>query len=197
MSKLRCFVQGNLRLSLLACTKKVYSQLKQQHWDRVAAAMMRSESSDEELESSIIPETPVCHSYKEEIFAQIQLAIPVCCTFVMRKSVDMISVMFVGHLGRHYLSAAGIASVTANVTGNSMVFGLAGALSTICSQAFGSKDMATFNAAPQKAVLILFTFICMPISLLWWYSAPVMIALGQVIIFPSCHYIKLSFLLTV
>ena len=150
--------------------------------------MMRSQSSDDELESSskgsITPAIPVCNSYKEEIIAQIQLAFPVCCTFVMRKSVDMISVMFVGHLGRHYLSAAGIASVTANVTGNSMVFGLAGALSTICSQSFGSKDMKTFNAAPQKAILILATFICMPISLLWWFSAPVMISLGQVILIP-------------
>ena len=157
--------------------------------------MMKSQSSDEELESSVqdglaesdslTPATPVSHSYKEEVLAQIQLAFPVCCTFVMRKSVDMISVMFVGHLGRHYLSAAGIASVTANVTGNSMVFGLAGALSTICSQSFGSKDMRTFNAAPQKAILILATFICMPISLLWWNSAPVMIALGQVTVISS------------
>ena len=74
------------------------------------------------------------HSYKAEVIAQIRLAAPVCCTFLMRKSVDIVSVMFVGRLGSHYLSAAGIAAVTSNVSGNSMIVGLAGALSTICSQ---------------------------------------------------------------
>jgi MatE len=122
----------------------------------------------------------VKHSYRAEIMAQIQLAFPVCCTFVLRKSVDIVSLIYVGHLKSNYLSAAGIAAVTSNVTGNSMVIGLAGALSTICSQAYGSKDFRTFSVAPQRAVLILGLFICTPISFLWWYSEPVMIALGQV-----------------
>ena len=122
------------------------------------------------------------HSYRAEVMAQIALAFPVCCTFVMRKSVDIVSVMFVGRLGPHYLSAAGIAAVTSNVSGNSMIVGLAGALSTICSQAYGSKDMVSFSLAPQRAVLILAVVVCAPISILWWYSAPVMVALGQVII---------------
>ena len=122
------------------------------------------------------------HSYRAEIMAQMSLAFPVCCTFVMRKSVDIVSVMFVGRLGPHYLSAAGIAAVTSNVSGNSMIVGLAGALSTICSQAYGSKDMVSFSLAPQRAVLILAVVVCAPISVLWWYSAPVMVALGQVII---------------
>lgn len=119
-------------------------------------------------------------SYRAEALAQVQLAFPVCCTFVLRKSVDIVSVMFVGHLGPHFLSAAGIAAVTSNVTGNSMVVGFAGALSTICSQAFGSKDMRTFGVAPQRAVLILGLFICLPISILWWYSESVMKSFGQV-----------------
>lgn len=132
-------------------------------------------------DTTLIDSGSVDHSYKAEVMAQISLAFPVCCTFLMRKSVDIVSVMFVGRLGSHYLSAAGIAAVTSNVSGNSMIVGLAGALSTICSQAYGSKDMITFSLAPQRAVLILAVVICIPISVLWWYSAPVMVALGQVI----------------
>ena len=125
-------------------------------------------------------ESEKVHTYQAEVLGQIKLAFPVCCTFVMRKSVDIVSVMFVGRLGSHYLSAAGIAAVTSNVSGNSMIVGLAGALSTICSQAFGSKDMISFNIAPQRAVLILLAVVCVPISVLWWFSSPVMVALGQV-----------------
>jgi hypothetical protein len=139
---------------------------------------------------------PVEHSYRAEVMAQIQLAFPVCCTFVLRKSVDIVSLIYVGHLKSNYLSAAGIAAVTSNVTGNSMVIGLAGALSTICSQAYGSKDFRTFSVAPQRAVLILGLFICTPISFLWWYSESVMIALGQVCRSLICLSVCLSVLLS-
>lgn len=145
---------------------------------KIALATVDSLGAEEEAVTIPVAK----HSYRAEILAQIQIAFPVCCTFVLRKSVDIVSLIYVGHLESNYLSAAGIAAVTSNVTGNSMVIGLAGALSTICSQSYGSKDFITFSVAPQRAVLILGLFICTPISFLWWYSEPVMIALGQV-----CH----------
>lgn len=115
----------------------------------------------------------------DEIKAHLAIAWPVCLSFFMRKSTDIISVIAIGHLGSHYLSAAGIASVTANVTGNSMIWGLAGAISTICSQAVGLKDYDTLAVTLQRAVLILLTCICLPVSILWIMSAPIMQSLGQ------------------
>ena len=108
-------------------------------------------------------------SWWSEVRAQLIMSGPVMLTFLTRKSVDVVSVVFVGHLGAEYLSAAGIASVTANVSGHSMVIGLAGALSTICSQAYGSKDFVTFSLAPQRAMLILALIVCFPVSVLWIY----------------------------
>ena len=108
-------------------------------------------------------------SWWSEVKAQLAMAGPVMLTFLTRKSVDVVSVVFVGHLGAEYLSAAGIASVTANVSGHSMVIGLAGALSTICSQAYGTKDFLTFSLAPQRAMLILALVVCLPVSILWLY----------------------------
>jgi multidrug resistance protein, MATE family len=116
----------------------------------------------------------------QEIKAHINIAWPVCLSFFMRKSTDVISVIAIGHLGSHYLSAAGIASVTANVTGNSMIWGLAGAISTICSQAAGLKDYETLSVTLQRSVMILLTCICIPVSVLWFMSAPIMQSLGQV-----------------
>jgi Na+-driven multidrug efflux pump len=81
--------------------------------------------SDGETDGAISSEVdvPIVHSYRSEVITQIKLALPVVSTFIMRKSVDIVSVMFVGRLGSHYLSAAGIAAVTSNVTGNSMILG--------------------------------------------------------------------------
>ena len=61
----------------------------------------------------------VCH----EIGEQLHLVWPVWLTLICRKSVDIMPIIFVGRLGASYLSAAGLATVTANVTGYSMLIG--------------------------------------------------------------------------
>lgn len=100
----------------------------------------------------------------------------------MRKSVDIVAVIFVGHLGRHYLAAAGIASVTANVTGNSMLIGFSGALSTLCGWAKGANDTEALYVALQRALIILPLCICLPVSLMWTFSAKIMIMCGQQVV---------------
>lgn len=96
----------------------------------------------------------------------------------MKMSVEVISYVYVGRLGEVYLSSAGLANVTNNVTGNSILTGLAGALSTLCGQAYGAKDTAMMNELLQRSVLIL-TSVCVPLSISWLFSARLMMALGQ------------------
>jgi MATE family multidrug resistance protein len=129
-----------------------------------------------------------------ETTEHLKIAAPVCVTYVLRKSPDIISIMFVGHIASslqdvssldgtksvsHYVACVGLASVTANVTGNSMIIGMAGALSTICSQSYGAKDMHTFTTTLQKAILIELVCICAPVSLLWLFSEDLLLVLGQ------------------
>lgn len=118
-------------------------------------------------------------TFLSKVLDHLYIACPIIITFLLRKSVDIISAISVGHLGAEYLAAAGLASVTANVTGNSMIIGLSGALSTICSQSFGANDLKEMNISLQRSILILYTFICIPISILWMCSSPIMHALGQ------------------
>lgn len=68
--------------------------------------------------------------------------------------------------------------MTANVVGNSIILGLAGALSTLCSQAYGANDLILLNETLQRAVLILFTT-CIPLSISWIYSYHIIVMLGQ------------------
>ena len=129
-----------------------------------------------------------------ETIEHLKIAAPVFVTYVLRKSPDIVSIMFVGHIASslqdvssldgtktisHYVACVGLASVTANVTGNSMIIGMAGALSTICSQSYGAKDMYTFTTTLQKAILIELVCICAPVSLLWLFSEDLLLVLGQ------------------
>ena len=123
----------------------------------------------------IVVEKSVC----DEVLDHIYLACPVVCTFVLRRMIIISSVIAVGHLGAHYLAAAGLATVTANVTGNSMVIGLSGALTTLCSQAHGANNKKDMSIALQRALLIIGIFLCIPVSVLWASCEDLMIHLGQ------------------
>jgi Na+-driven multidrug efflux pump len=60
----------------------------------------------------------------QELKAQLKICVPVCTQNLMKRSVDVITLMTVGHLGPHAMSAAGLATVTSNVFGNSFIMGL-------------------------------------------------------------------------
>lgn len=120
-----------------------------------------------------------------EALVHFSIAWPVCASFSLRKTTDVVSVMFIGYLGSSYLAAAGLASVTANVTGNSVINGFAGALTTFCSQAVGMNDKEMLSQSLQRAVLLLYICICIPVTILWLFSENIMIYFG---ILPETAY---------
>ena len=117
-----------------------------------------------------------------EAWAQLLLALPVSASLFLRNSIDISSLIFVGHLtieSEHFLSAAGLASVTANMTGYSMLVGLAGALATLCSQAHGLGDKEALCLALQRSFLILPLLVALPVTILWCFSASILRGLRQ------------------
>ena len=115
---------------------------------------------------------------QSEVCLQLRYGAQVSWSYLMKKSLDMVSLSYVGHLGKMYMSATGLALVTANVTGNSFLLGLGGALSTLCSQASGAGDLDTLNIVFQRS-LIISLLTCIPICTLWLFSEPVLSYLGQ------------------
>lgn len=79
-------------------------------------------SKDGDLAVAILEEK----SLFGQVIDHLKIAGPVITAFLMRRIVVLTSVVAVGHLGAHYLASAGLATVTANVTGNSMVLGFSG-----------------------------------------------------------------------
>ena len=72
--------------------------------------------------------------HKAETQTIVWLAIPVSASFLVNKALSFVSVVFVGHLGPADLAAASLGSSLSNVIGNSVLAGLAGAMSTLCGQ---------------------------------------------------------------
>ncbi|CAH2065738.1 unnamed protein product [Thlaspi arvense] len=94
------------------------------------------------------------------------MAAPMVAVAVSQYLLQVISIVMAGHLDELSLSAVAIATSLTNVTGFSLLFGLAGALETLCGQAFGAEQFRKINAYTYSSMLCLVLF-CFPISLLW------------------------------
>ncbi|XP_044487192.1 protein DETOXIFICATION 16-like isoform X2 [Mangifera indica] len=114
----------------------------------------------------------------EELKKQMHLAGPLVVVCFLQYSLQMISVMFVGHLGELSLASASMATSFAGVTGHSFVLGMGSALETFCGQAYGAKQNHMLGVYMQRAMLVL-TFASLPIAILWAFTEQIFTTLKQ------------------
>ncbi|XP_073065341.1 protein DETOXIFICATION 14-like isoform X1 [Primulina eburnea] len=106
------------------------------------------------------------------------IAAPMVVVTVSQHLSRVASMMMVGHLGELALSGAAVATSFTNVSGLSLLFGMASALETLCGQAFGAEQyqkLGTYTYASIISLLI----VCIPISVLWIFMDKLLIFMGQ------------------
>lgn len=114
----------------------------------------------------------------EETKKQLWLAGPLISVSLLQYCLQVISVMFVGHLGELALAGASMATSFASVTGFSMLMGMASALDTLCGQSYGAKQYHMLGIHMQRAMLILL-LVSIPLALIWASTGPILMAMGQ------------------
>ncbi|GLJ38554.1 hypothetical protein SUGI_0785890 [Cryptomeria japonica] len=90
----------------------------------------------------------------------------------------MVSVFCMGRLGSLELAGGALAIGFTNITGYSVLYGLATGMDPVCGQAFGSKNWALIGLCLQRTILMLLSA-CIPIALLWLNLQRIMLRLGQ------------------
>ncbi|KAF0930774.1 hypothetical protein E2562_035142 [Oryza meyeriana var. granulata] len=113
-----------------------------------------------------------------EVKKQLYLAGPLIVGMLLQNVVQMISVMFVGHLGELALSSASMATSFAGVTGFSLLAGMASSLDTLCGQAFGAKQHHMLGVYKQRAMLVL-AMVSVPIVAVWAFTSEILLLVGQ------------------
>ncbi|XP_020554633.1 protein DETOXIFICATION 14-like [Sesamum indicum] len=116
--------------------------------------------------------------FVEELKNVSYIAAPMVVVTVSQILSRVVSMMMVGHLGELALSGAAVATSLANVTGLSILFGMAGALETLCGQAFGAKQYQKLGVYSYASIICLL-LVCLPISLLWMFMDKLLIFMGQ------------------
>ncbi|KAF9100567.1 hypothetical protein BGX27_000331 [Mortierella sp. AM989] len=103
---------------------------------------------------------------------------PVVLTYILQNSLQLASLISLGHLGPIELAASSLASMFAAVTCWSVSLGTATALDTLCSQSYTSHHPHTLGLHLQRAILVLMV-IFVPIAGVWLSSEHIFILLGQ------------------
>lgn len=99
-------------------------------------------------------------------------------TGLLLYSRSLISVLFLGRLGDLALAGGSLAVGFANITGYSILSGLAMGMEPICGQAFGANKHTLLGLSLQRTVLLL-ALTSVPISLLWLNMKNMLLFCGQ------------------
>lgn len=91
---------------------------------------------------------------------------------------NMISVVCMGRLGSLELAGGALAIGFTNITGYSVLSGLAMGMEPLCSQGFGSRNTTLVSLTLQRTIILLL-FASLPIGLLWFNLEPLMLMLHQ------------------
>ncbi|XP_051142436.1 protein DETOXIFICATION 49-like [Andrographis paniculata] len=126
--------------------------------------------------SWLIPETPteVIH----EALSLANIACPMILTGLLLYSRSMISMLFLGRLGDLALAGGALAIGFANITGYSILSGLAMGIEPISSQAYGARRYTLLGLSLQRMVLLLL-LASVPISILWLNMKRILILCRQ------------------
>ncbi|KAI4347229.1 hypothetical protein L6164_008059 [Bauhinia variegata] len=114
----------------------------------------------------------------EEVKKQLWLSGPLISVNLLNYCLQVISVMFVGHLGKLPLSGASMATSFATVTGFSLLQGMASALDTLCGQSYGAKQHQMLGTHMQRAMLVLL-IVSIPLAVIWANTRSILMACGQ------------------
>ncbi|KAJ7298095.1 hypothetical protein O6H91_Y016900 [Diphasiastrum complanatum] len=114
----------------------------------------------------------------EELQQMSSIAGPMVMMGLLLYARNITSMLFLGRLGELELAGGSLSIGFANITGYSVLSGLAMGMEPICGQAYGAKRWHLIGLSLQRMILILLCA-CIPIGFLWLNTQRVLLWCGQ------------------
>ncbi|KAI1177105.1 MATE efflux family protein [Nemania sp. FL0916] len=119
-------------------------------------------------------EGPAVHySWSSELRLLLQYSIPLVATYLLQYTWSVIVTFIAGHLSADDLAAASVGITTMNIAGFAIYEGMATALDTLCSQAYGSNNLTGVGLHVQR-MLILMVIVSIPLAAIWAASPSIL-----------------------
>ncbi|CUA74042.1 putative transporter C323,07c [Schizosaccharomyces pombe 972h-] [Rhizoctonia solani] len=115
---------------------------------------------------------------KDEIWGTLSHAAPIFGSQILEYSLILASVISIGHISTDALAASALGSMTAGVTGLSIITGFACALDSLLPHAWTGGNPQHVGLWTQRMIVLL-SMISMPIVLLWLNAESILLKLKQ------------------
>ncbi|OCH87072.1 MATE efflux family protein [Obba rivulosa] len=114
----------------------------------------------------------------EELKILTKYTLPVFGTHVLEYSLVIASVVSIGHLSTNALAASTLGSMTASVSGFSIIQGFASTLDTMLPSAWTSTQPQLVGLWSQRMAVVM-AAVLMPVFFIWFNSESILLLLGQ------------------
>ncbi|KAI3709583.1 hypothetical protein L2E82_39349 [Cichorium intybus] len=144
----------------------------------VTKTHFQTPKSDPQYHKNNILLLPTPSEIINETKALFKLSSPIALTALILYTRSIISMLFLGRLGETELAAGSLAIAFANITGYSVLSGLALGMEPLCSQAFGARRLKVLSVTLHRTIIFLLV-VCFPIAFLWLNTSRILIYLHQ------------------
>ncbi|KAF4618728.1 hypothetical protein D9613_010164 [Agrocybe pediades] len=115
---------------------------------------------------------------REELWTLVRFALPIFGTQTLEYTLVSASVISIGHLSTTALAGITLGSMTSNVTGYSIIQGLASALDTMLPSAWTSPQPHLVGLWSQRMMLVIFASL-IPMYIAWFNAETILLSLKQ------------------
>ncbi|XVF28289.1 hypothetical protein REPUB_Repub15cG0017200 [Reevesia pubescens] len=121
---------------------------------------------------------PTVPEVMEELKRITDIGFPITAMSFVGYLRNMILVVCMGRLGSLELAGGALAIGFTNISGYSVLSGLATGMESLCSQAFGSRNLSVASLTLQRTIIMLL-LASIPIGLIWFNLEPLMLSINQ------------------
>uniref|UniRef100_A0A0W0G3A4 MATE efflux family protein n=1 Tax=Moniliophthora roreri TaxID=221103 RepID=A0A0W0G3A4_MONRR len=116
--------------------------------------------------------------FRDELGILTKYALPVFGTHLLEYTLVIASVLTIGHLSTNALAAITLGSMTANVTGLTIIQGFTSALDTVLPSAWTSSQPHLVGLWAQRMTAVI-AFILVPMLFIWFNAEAILLSLKQ------------------
>ncbi|KAI0505210.1 MATE efflux family protein [Xylaria bambusicola] len=113
------------------------------------------------------------YDWVAELRLLAQYSLPLIATYLLQYTWSIITTFVAGHLGPDDLAAASMGMTTMAIAGFAIFEGMATALDTLCSQAYGSNNLTGVGVHVQR-MLVLMAVVSIPLATIWAASPSIL-----------------------
>ncbi|KAM3413813.1 hypothetical protein BST61_g10496 [Cercospora zeina] len=116
-------------------------------------------------------------SLRAETSILVRYSGPLVVTYFLQYAYQVIIIVVAAQLSTEEIAGVSLGITTANITGFAVFEGMATALDTLCSQAFGSSSLAEVGLYTIRATILVHLVAVIPIGTCWLFSGPIIAAI--------------------